>query len=147
MPGANRAQSTAVSRNQNSAGKRALITGISGQDGSYLAEQLLAKGYEVHGLLRRASTFNTRRLDPIYRDPHERDIPLVLHYGDLTDGVALTNLIREIAPHEVYNLGAQSHVRVSFEMPEYTAQTTGLGTLRLLEAIRASGVSTRLYQA
>jgi GDPmannose 4,6-dehydratase len=112
-----------------------------------LAELLLGKGYEVHGLLRRTSTINTRRLDPIYRDPHEPDRSFILHYGDLADGVSLTNLIREIEPHEVYHLGAQSHVRVSFDMPEYTAQTTGLGTLRILEAIRASGVQTRFYQA
>src|SRR5438876_769201 len=104
--------------------RRAFITGISGQDGSYLAELLLTKGYEVHGLLRRASTFNTRRLDPIYRDPHEPNPALVLHYGDLTDGVSLTNLLRELNPDEIYHLGAQSHVRVSFEIPEYTAQTT-----------------------
>jgi GDPmannose 4,6-dehydratase len=127
--------------------RRAFITGISGQDGSYLAEQLLEKGYEVHGLVRRSSSFNTRRLDPIYRDPHERDVPLVLHYGDLADGGSLTNLIRDIAPDEIYHLGAQSHVRVSFDVPEYTAQTTGLGTLRILEAVRASGVQTRFYQA
>jgi GDPmannose 4,6-dehydratase len=127
--------------------KRAFITGITGQDGSYLAEQLLARGYEVHGLLRRASTFNTSRLAQIYRDPHEADVPLVLHYGDLSDGVSLTNLVRRLEPDEVYHLGAQSHVRVSFDTPEYTAQTTGLGTLRILEAIRASGVQTRFYQA
>jgi GDPmannose 4,6-dehydratase len=127
--------------------RRAFITGISGQDGSYLAEQLLEKGYEVHGLVRRSSSFNTRRLDPIYRDPHERDVPLVLHYGDLSDGVSLTNLIRALEPHEIYHLGAQSHVRVSFDIPDYTAQTTGLGTLRILEAVRASGVHTRFYQA
>jgi GDPmannose 4,6-dehydratase len=126
---------------------RALITGISGQDGSYLAELLLSKGYEVHGLIRRSSTFNTHRLDRIYQDPHERDVPLMLHYGDLTDGVSLTNLIREIQPAEIYHLAAQSHVRVSFDMADYTAQTTGLGTLRILEAIRASGVQTRFYQA
>ncbi len=127
--------------------KRAFITGISGQDGSYLAELLLSKGYEVHGLVRRSSSFNTRRLDPIYRDPHEANARLVLHYGDLSDGVSLTNLIRDLQPHEIYHLGAQSHVRVSFDVPEYTAQTTGLGTLRILEAIRASGVETRFYQA
>jgi GDPmannose 4,6-dehydratase len=127
--------------------KRAFITGISGQDGSYLAELLLGKGYEVHGLLRRSSSINTRRLDPIYQDPHEPDVPLILHYGDLSDGTSLTNLIREIEPDEIYHLGAQSHVRVSFDIPEYTAQTTGLGTLRLLEAVRASGVRSRFYQA
>jgi GDPmannose 4,6-dehydratase len=127
--------------------RRAMITGVSGQDGSYLAEFLLAKGYEVHGLIRRSSSFNTHRLDPIYRDPHEANTRLVLHYGDLSDGVSLTNLIRDLQPHEIYHLGAQSHVRVSFDIPEYTAQTTGLGTLRILEAIRASGVETRFYQA
>ena len=127
--------------------RRALITGISGQDGSYLAELLLAKGYDVHGLIRRSSSFNTHRLDPIYRDPHERGARLVLHYGDLSDGVSLTNLISDLQPEEIYHLGAQSHVRVSFDIPEYTAQTTGLGTLRILEAIRASGVETRFYQA
>src|SRR5437870_11915907 len=127
--------------------RRALITGISGQDGSYLAELLLAHGYEVHGVVRRASTFNTQRLDGIYRDPHETDRRLLLHYGDLTDSVGLVNLIREVAPDEVYHLGAQSHVRVSFDMPDYTGEATGLGTVRLLEAIRASGVDTRFYQA
>jgi GDPmannose 4,6-dehydratase len=127
--------------------KRAFITGISGQDGSYLAELLLGKDYEVHGLVRRSSSFNTRRLDPIYRDPHEPEPALILHYGDLTDAVSLTNLLRELQPDEIYHLGAQSHVRVSFDIPEYTAQTTGLGTLRILEAIRASGVQTRFYQA
>src|ERR1043166_5525886 len=127
--------------------KVALITGITGQDGSYLAELLLKKGYEVHGLVRRASTFNTRRLEQIYRDPHDPDPALALHYGDLTDAVALTNLLRELQPDEIYNLGAQSHVRVSFDIPDYTAQTTGLGTLRILEAVRASGVETRFYQA
>jgi GDPmannose 4,6-dehydratase len=127
--------------------KTALVTGITGQDGSYLAELLLAKGYDVHGLIRRASTFNTERLDPIYQDPHERDVRLRLHYGDLHDGVGLVNLLREVAPDEVYHLGAQSHVKVSFEMPDYTGDVTGLATMRLLEAIRASGVSTRFYQA
>jgi GDPmannose 4,6-dehydratase len=127
--------------------RRALITGISGQDGSYLAEFLLGKGYEVHGLIRRSSSFNTARLDPIYRDPHESNARLRLHYGDLSDGVSLTNLIRDLQPQEIYHLGAQSHVRVSFDIPDYTAQTTGLGTLRILEAIRASGVQTRFYQA
>jgi GDPmannose 4,6-dehydratase len=125
----------------------ALITGISGQDGSYLAEFLLQKGYEVHGLIRRTSSINTARLDPIYRDPHEAGARLQLHYGDLSDGVSLTNLIRDLQPREIYHLGAQSHVRVSFDIPDYTAQTTGLGTLRILEAIRASGVKTRFYQA
>ena len=127
--------------------RRALITGISGQDGSYLAELLLAKGYEVHGIVRRASTINTGRLDGIYQDPHEPLATLVLHYGDLTDSVGLVNLIRAVAPDEVYNLGAQSHVKVSFEIPEYTGETTGMGAVRLLEAIRASGVATRYYQA
>jgi GDPmannose 4,6-dehydratase len=127
--------------------QRALITGISGQDGSYLAELLLSKGYEVHGIIRRASSFNTGRLDHIYQDPHEPRPRLQLHYGDLTDSVALVNLIRLIAPSEVYHLGAQSHVKVSFEIPGYTGESTGLGTTRLLEAIRASGVETRFYQA
>ena len=127
--------------------KAALITGVTGQDGSYLAELLLAKGYEVHGLMRRSSSFNTGRLDDIYQDPHEPNRDLYLRFGDLTDGVGLANLLREINPAEVYNLGAQSHVRVSFDMPDYTGAVTGLGTIRLLEAIRASGVSTRFYQA
>jgi GDPmannose 4,6-dehydratase len=127
--------------------KVALVTGITGQDGSYLAELLLAKGYEVHGLIRRASTFNTERIDAIYQDPHEADVRLRLHYGDLHDGVGLVNLLREIAPDEVYHLGAQSHVKVSFEMPDYTGDVTGLGTIRLLDAIRASGISARFYQA
>jgi len=122
--------------------KRAFITGITGQDGSYLAELLLEKGYEVHGLVRRASTLNRGRIDHLHRDPNLR-----LHYGDLTDGVSLVNLIHEIEPHEVYNLGAQSHVKVSFEMPEYTASTDAVGTLRLLEAIRAAGIDCRFYQA
>ncbi|MEW6192557.1 MAG: GDP-mannose 4,6-dehydratase [Bacillota bacterium] len=127
--------------------KRALITGITGQDGSYLAELLLAKGYEVHGLIRRASTFNTDRIDHLYRDPHEEDVRLFLHYGDLTNSEQLTNLIYNIQPDEIYHLGAQSHVRVSFDMPEYTGDVTGLGTTRLLEAIRRSGIKTRFYQA
>jgi GDPmannose 4,6-dehydratase len=122
--------------------KRALITGITGQDGSYLAELLLGKGYEVHGLVRRASTLNRGRIDHLHQDQN-----LKLHYGDLTDGVSLVNLIHEIEPHEVYNLGAQSHVKVSFEMPEYTASTDAVGTLRLLEAIRAAGIDCRFYQA
>jgi GDPmannose 4,6-dehydratase len=124
-----------------------VITGIAGQDGSYLAELLLAKGYEVHGIVRRASTINTGRLDGIYQDPHEPELRLILHYGDLTDSVALVSLIRAIAPDEVYNLAAQSHVKVSFDIPENTAESTGLGTVRLLEAIRASGLATRIYQA
>jgi len=122
--------------------KRAFITGITGQDGSYLAELLLGKGYEVHGLVRRASTLNRSRIDHLHTNPD-----LHLHYGDLTDGVSLVNLIHAITPHEVYNLGAQSHVKVSFEMPEYTASTDAVGTLRLLEAIRAAGLDCRFYQA
>lgn len=127
--------------------KRALITGITGQDGSYLAEFLLAKGYEVHGLIRRASTFNTDRIDHIYRDPHDPTARLFLHYGDLSNGEQLTNLIYNIKPDEIYHLGAQSHVRVSFDMPEYTGDVTGLGTSRILEAIRRSGIKTKFYQA
>ena len=127
--------------------KTALITGITGQDGSYLAELLLAKGYEVHGIIRRTSMFNTHRLDPIYQDPHESHRQLILHYGDLTDAVSLVNLVREIAPDEVYNLAAQSHVKVSFETPEYTGDVSGVGTMRLLEAIRAAKIDTRFYQA
>ena len=127
--------------------KVALITGITGQDGSYLAELLLDKGYEVHGLIRRSSTFNTSRIDHIYQDPHEQATRLFLHHGDLTEGAGLVNLIHEIKPTEVYHLAAQSHVKVSFEMPEYTGDTTGLGTIRLLEAIRLCGVETRFYQA
>jgi GDPmannose 4,6-dehydratase len=127
--------------------RTAFITGITGQDGSYLAELLLAKGYKVHGLIRRASTFNTDRIDGIYQDPHDADRRLFLHHGDLSDGVGLVNLLRDIAPDEVYHLGAQSHVKVSFEMPDYTGDTTGLGTIRLLEAIRAAGVPCRFYQA
>ena len=129
--------------------KRALITGITGQDGSYLAEFLLDKGYDVHGIKRRASSFNTQRIDAIYQDPHEPDPKLTLHYGDLTDTSNLTRIIGEIRPHEVYNLAAQSHVAVSFEAPEYTADVDGIGTLRLLEAIRFLGLgdTTRFYQA
>lgn len=127
--------------------KRALITGITGQDGSYLAELLLAKGYEVHGLIRRASTFNTTRIDHLYVDPHEADARLFLHYGDLSDGSRLVTLLCQIQPDEVYNLAAQSHVRVSFDEPEHTADTTGTGTVRLLEAIRLAGIETRYYQA
>jgi GDPmannose 4,6-dehydratase len=127
--------------------KKALITGITGQDGSYLAELLLAKGYEVHGLIRRASTFNTGRLDPIYQDPHQPENRLHLHYGDLSDSSQLTNLIYNVQPEEIYHLGAQSHVMVSFEMAEYTGDITALGTIRLLEAIRRSGIRTRFYQA
>jgi len=127
--------------------KSALITGITGQDGSYLTELLLAKGYEVHGLIRRSSSFNTERLEDVYQDPHDSSRRLFLHHGDLSDGTGIVNLLREIQPREVYHLGAQSHVRVSFEMPEYTGDITGLGTMRLLEAIRAAGVHTRFYQA
>jgi GDPmannose 4,6-dehydratase len=127
--------------------KKAFITGITGQDGSYLAELLLAKGYEVHGLIRRASTFNTQRIDHLYVDPHNPDAKLFLHYGDLTDGSRLATLLAEIQPHEVYNLAAQSHVRVSFDEPEHTGETTGLGTIRLLEAIRQSKVPAKFYQA
>ena len=127
--------------------KRALITGVTGQDGSYLAELLLGRGYEVHGLIRRASTFNTHRLDAIYRDLHESDVRLVLHYGDLSDTGSLVHLVRALEPDEIYHLGAQSHVKVSFEIPEHTAATTGLGTLHILEAIRASAIKTRFYQA
>ncbi|CAM3223844.1 GDP-mannose 4,6-dehydratase [Stackebrandtia soli] len=127
--------------------KTALITGISGQDGSYLAELLLDKGYEVHGIVRRSSTINTSRLDEIYQDPHESNRRLFLHYGDITDASMLTNIVRDVAPDEVYNLAAQSHVRVSFDIPDYTGDVTALGTIRLLEAIRAAGVETRFYQA
>jgi GDPmannose 4,6-dehydratase len=129
--------------------KRALITGITGQDGAYLAEFLLAKGYEVHGIKRRASSFNTERIDHLYEDPHERDRHLVLHYGDLTDATNLIRILQQVQPDEVYNLGAQSHVQVSFETPEYTANADGIGTLRLLEAIRILGLEqkTRFYQA
>lgn len=127
--------------------KRALITGITGQDGSYLAELLLRKGYEVHGLIRRASTFNTSRIDHLYVDPHTEGAKLFLHYGDLSDGSRLVTLLQQIKPDEVYNLAAQSHVRVSFDEPEHTADTTGTGTVRLLEAVRLSGIETRFYQA
>ena len=127
--------------------KKALITGITGQDGSYLAELLLAKGYEVHGLIRRASTFNTSRIDHLYIDPHESEKRLMLHYGDLSDGAQLTNMIYNIQPDEIYHLGAQSHVRVSFDIPEYTSDITALGTTRLLEALRNSGLKAKFYQA
>ena len=127
--------------------KRALITGITGQDGSYLAELLLSKGYEVHGLVRRSSSFNTERLEGIYQDPHAPEYRLRLAYGDLEDGSSLANLIKRIQPDEIYNLGAQSHVRVSFDMPEFTASTVAIGTLRLLEAIRELGIKCRFYQA
>ncbi|MDP2899221.1 MAG: GDP-mannose 4,6-dehydratase [bacterium] len=127
--------------------KRALITGITGQDGSYLAELLLAKGYEVHGIIRRASTFNTGRIDHLYQDPHVFGTRLFLHYGDLSDSVALTRLLYKVCPDEIYHLGAQSHVRVSFDTPEYTGDVTGLGTIRILEAIRESQVNAKFYQA
>jgi len=127
--------------------KKALITGITGQDGSYLAELLLGKGYQVHGLIRRSSTFNTSRIDHLFQDPHEKGVKLHLHHGDITDGVGLANLIREIEPEEIYNLAAQSHVKVSFEVPDFTAQVDAVGTIRLLEAIRASKIDTRFYQA
>jgi GDPmannose 4,6-dehydratase len=128
-------------------GKRALITGNTGQDGSYLAELLLAKGYEVWGMIRRSSTFNTGRLDHIYQDPHEADVRLRLCYGDLNDASSINHILRTIRPDEIYNLGAQSHVKVSFEIPEYTAEVTALGTVRLLEAIREEGITARFYQA
>lgn len=127
--------------------KKALITGITGQDGSYLAEFLLSKGYEVHGIIRRASTFNTHRINHIYQDPHEVNTRLFLHYGDLSDPGVLTGLVYSIQPDEIYHLGAQSHVRVSFDMPEFTGDITGLGTTRILEAIRRSGSKARFYQA
>jgi len=128
-------------------GKKALITGITGQDGSYLTELLLSKDYEVHGLIRRASTFNTKRISHLFVDPHESGARLFLHYGDLADSGQLTNIIYNIEPDEIYHLGAQSHVRVSFDMPEYTGDITALGTTRLLEAIRRSGIKTKFYQA
>jgi GDPmannose 4,6-dehydratase len=127
--------------------KKAFITGITGQDGSYLAELLLCKGYEVHGLIRRASTFNTDRIDHLYRDYHDPDARIYLYYGDLSVSGQLTDLLHAIRPDEIYHLGAQSHVRVSFDMPEYTGDVTGLGTLRLLEAIRKTGMKTKFYQA
>jgi GDPmannose 4,6-dehydratase len=127
--------------------KRALITGITGQDGSYLADLLLGKGYEVHGIIRRASTFNTARIDHLYQDPHVNGVRLFLHYGDLADSVHLVKLLYKLQPDEIYHLGAQSHVRVSFDIPEYTADVTGIGTIRILEAIREAGVKTRFYQA
>jgi GDPmannose 4,6-dehydratase len=127
--------------------KKALVTGITGQDGSYLAELLLLKGYEVHGLIRRASTFNTARIDHLYVDPHEKSARLFLHHADMSDGTRLATLIESIQPNEVYNLAAQSHVRVSFDEPEHTADTTGTGTVRLLEAVRMAGIRPRFYQA
>src|SRR5690554_4176135 len=129
--------------------KKALITGITGQDGAYLAELLLSKGYEVHGIKRRASSFNTDRIDHLYQDPHEKNIRFKLHYGDLSDAMNLTRIIQETQPDEIYNLGAMSHVKVSFDTPEYTANVDGLGTLRILEAVRLLGLTekTRIYQA
>jgi GDPmannose 4,6-dehydratase len=129
--------------------KKALITGITGQDGAYLAELLLGKGYEVHGIKRRASSFNTDRIDHLYQDPHERGVKLFLHYGDLTDATNLIRIIQLVQPDEIYNLAAQSHVHVSFETPEYTANSDALGTLRILEALRILGLQkhTRFYQA
>ena len=123
--------------------KRALITGITGQDGSYLADLLLEKGYEVHGIIRRASTFNTSRIDHLYADPHVNDVRMFLHYGDLSDSVNLVKLLYELKPDEIYHLGAQSHVRVSFDIPEYTSDVTGVGTIRILEAIREAGLRSR----
>src|SRR4030042_4872362 len=127
--------------------KRALITGITGQDGSYLAEFLLGKDYEVHGIIRRSSTFSTSRIDHIYIDPHESGARLFLHYGDLANSEQLLNLIYNLKPDEVYHLGAQTHVEVSFEVPEYTGEITALGTTRILEALRRSGITTKFYQA
>jgi GDPmannose 4,6-dehydratase len=126
---------------------RALVTGITGQDGSYLAEQLLKRGYEVHGMIRRSSSFNTDRLDHLYRDPHEERVKLILHHGDLCDSGRIAHLLYRLQPDEIYHLGAQSHVRVSFEIPEYTLDATGMATIRLLEAMRESGVTSRFYQA
>lgn len=130
-----------------STNKKALITGVTGQDGSYLAELLIKKGYTVYGIIRRSSSFNTQRIDHLYQDPHEKSRKLNLVYGDLNDASSLNLLIKNIQPDEIYNLGAQSHVKVSFEVPEYTAEVTGVGATRLLEAIRDSGVKTKFYQA
>ena len=127
--------------------KKAIISGITGQDGSYLAELLLKKEYEVHGIIRRASTFNTKRVDHLYKDPHERGVNFFLHYGDMTDSSNMSRLIEKVGPDEIYNLAAQSHVKISFEVPEYTAETDALGTLRMLDAIKETGVKTRFYQA
>src|SRR5436305_1968755 len=127
--------------------KRALITGITGQDGSYLAEFLLEKGYEVHGIVRRSSSFNTSRIDHLYADPHINGVRMFLHYGDLSDSVNLVKLLYELKPDEIYHLAAQSHVRVSFDIPEYTSDVTGVGTIRILEAIRETGIRSRFYQA
>ena len=132
---------------QDQAKKVALISGVTGQDGSYLAEFLLSKGYEVHGIMRRASTFNTERIEQIYQDPHDSKRRLFLHFGDLSDASNLNQIIKTVKPDEIYNLGAQSHVKVSFEIPEYTANVDALGTLRLLDAVRDSGISTKIYQA
>ena len=140
-------ESTDSAGGAQAASRRALITGITGQDGSYLAELLLERGYEVHGIIRRSSSFNTARIDHLYRDPHESGARLFIHHGDLADPVRLTKLIYQLEPDEVYHLGAQSHVRVSFDIPEYTFDITGAGTLRLLDAIRESGVKTRFCQA
>lgn len=127
--------------------KKALLTGITGQDGSYLAELLIKKGYEVHGIIRRASTFNTSRINHLYTDPHINGVRLFLHYGDLSDGSNINRILEKVRPNEIYHLGAQSHVRVSFEIPEYTGDVTGLGTLRILDAIRETGIKTKFYQA
>ena len=129
--------------------KKAIITGITGQDGAYLAELLLGKGYEVHGIKRRSSLFNTNRIDHLYQDPHEKDIRFKLHYGDLSDSMNLTRIIQDVQPDEIYNFGAISHVKVSFDTPEYTANVVGFGTLRILEAVRLLGLTkkTRIYQA
>src|SRR5512136_2705655 len=127
--------------------KKALITGITGQDGSYLAELLLAKGYEVHGIIRRSSSFNSGRIDHLYRDPHESGVKLFLHYGDLNDASSINKMLRDVRPDEIYNLGAQSHVRVSFDVPEYTGEVDALGTVRILEGIRETELNTRFYQA
>ena len=127
--------------------KKALITGITGQDGSYLVEFLLEKGYEVHGIIRRSSSFNTERIDSLYQDPHINDVKMFLHYGDLSDSSNLSRLLEKIQPDEIYNLAAQSHVRVSFDMPEYTADVVGLGTIRILDAIKETRIKTKFYQA
>ena len=127
--------------------KKALLTGITGQDGSYLAELLLSKGYEVHGIIRRSSSFNTQRIDHLYTDPHGEDTRMFLHYGDLSDGIGIREILTRTRPDEIYNMGAQSHVRVSFDQPVYTTQVDAVGTIRLLEAIRDSGLQSRFYQA
>ncbi|HKQ97913.1 MAG TPA: GDP-mannose 4,6-dehydratase [Candidatus Polarisedimenticolia bacterium] len=127
--------------------KKALITGITGQDGSYLTELLLDRGYEVHGIVRRSSSFNTKRIDHLFQDPHVRDARLFLHYGDLNDSSSLNRILERVHPEEIYNLGAQSHVHISFQVPEYTAESTGLGTLRILDAIREAGIKPRFYEA